>query len=211
MGRPETTTDLLWTPSALYLDSCAIYWQIFFRLLVLVNCKKLNLCTNAIDKIANLNGLKNLVILNLARNNIKNLTGLDAVGDTLEQLWISYNSVEKLKGIQVAKKLKILQITNNKIKVKYLNFTSQYFHPHPIFTLILFSPLPYFHPHPIFTLTRFSPSPNFHPHPIFTLDSFSPWLSFEPPPRLEITNFLGLGWIFKTWRATRISGIRRTQ
>merc|ERR1711970_1346631 len=40
-------------------------------LLVLVNCKKLNLCTNSIDKIANLNGLKNLVILNLARNNIK--------------------------------------------------------------------------------------------------------------------------------------------
>jgi len=76
----------------------------------------LNLCTNSIDKIANLNGLKNLVILNLARNNIKNLTGLDAVGDTLEQLWISYNAVEKLKGIQVAKKLKILQITNNKIK-----------------------------------------------------------------------------------------------
>ena len=76
------------------------------------------MCTNSIDKIANLNGLKNLVILNLARNNIKNLTGLDAVGDTLEQLWISYNAVEKLKGIQVAKKLKILQITNNKIKVK---------------------------------------------------------------------------------------------
>ena len=91
-----------------------------FRLLVLVNCKKLNLCTNSIDKIANLNGLKNLVILNLARNNIKNLTGLDAVGDTLEQLWISYNAVEKLKGIQVAKKLKILQITNNKIKVKFM-------------------------------------------------------------------------------------------
>ena len=141
---PGLGRTVLWTPGALNLDSCAIYWQIFFRLLVLVNCKKLNLCTNAIDKIANLNGLKNLVILNLARNNIKNLTGLDAVGDTLEQLWISYNSVEKLKGIQVAKKLKILQITNNKIKVKYLNFTltlfSPSFHHHPIFTLTLFSP-----------------------------------------------------------------------
>ena len=95
-------------------------WQMSFRLLVLVNCKKLNLCTNSIDKIANLNGLKNLVILDLARNNVKNLTGLDAVGDTLEQLWISYNAVEKLKGIQVAKKLKSLQITNNKIKVKFM-------------------------------------------------------------------------------------------
>ena len=31
----------------------------------------------------NLNGLKNLKILALSRNNIKNLNGLDAVGDTL--------------------------------------------------------------------------------------------------------------------------------
>ena len=91
----------------------------------------MNLCTNSIDKIANLNGLKNLVILNLARNNIKNLTGLDAVGDTLEQLWISYNAVEKLKGIQVVKKLKILQITNNKIKVRFMktNLDGHLAHP----------------------------------------------------------------------------------
>ena len=31
----------------------------------------------------------------------------DAVADTLEQLWISYNSIEKLKGIAVLKKLKV--------------------------------------------------------------------------------------------------------
>ena len=31
----------------------------------------------------------------------------EAVADTLEQLWISYNNIEKLKGIQVLKKLKV--------------------------------------------------------------------------------------------------------
>ena len=31
----------------------------------------------------------------------------EAVADTLEQLWISYNNIEKLKGIAVLKKLKV--------------------------------------------------------------------------------------------------------
>ncbi|BFZ11930.1 hypothetical protein BsWGS_14969 [Bradybaena similaris] len=81
----------------------------------LTSCEKLSLSTNAIEKIANLNGLKNLKILSLGRNNIKSLTGLEAVGDTLEQLWISYNMIEKLKGINVLKKLKILWMSNNKV------------------------------------------------------------------------------------------------
>jgi len=81
----------------------------------LTNCQRLSLSTNAIEKIANLNGLKNLKILSLGRNNIKSLTGLEAVGDTLEQLWISYNNIEKLKGINVLKKLKILWMSNNRV------------------------------------------------------------------------------------------------
>ncbi|XP_048340350.1 dynein axonemal light chain 1 isoform X3 [Sphaerodactylus townsendi] len=79
----------------------------------LVNCEKLSLSTNCIEKIANLNGLKNLRILSLGRNNIKNLNGLEAVGDTLEELWISYNQIEKLRGLHVMKKLKILYMSNN--------------------------------------------------------------------------------------------------
>lgn len=67
-------------------------------------------------KAVNLNGLKNLRILSLGRNNIKNLNGLEAVGDTLEELWISYNFIEKLKGIHVMKKLKILYMSNNLVK-----------------------------------------------------------------------------------------------
>ena len=31
----------------------------------------------------------------------------EAVGDTLQELWISYNSIEKLKGITVLAKLKV--------------------------------------------------------------------------------------------------------
>ncbi|RUS85275.1 hypothetical protein EGW08_006976 [Elysia chlorotica] len=81
----------------------------------LTSCERLSLSTNAIEKIANLNGLKNLTILSLGRNNIKSLTGLEAVGDTLTQLWISYNNIEKLKGINVLKKLKILWMSNNRV------------------------------------------------------------------------------------------------
>jgi len=43
----------------------------------------LSLSTNAIEKIANLNGLKHLKILCLSRNNIKNLNGLEAIGESL--------------------------------------------------------------------------------------------------------------------------------
>ncbi|XP_064622391.1 dynein axonemal light chain 1-like [Lineus longissimus] len=82
----------------------------------LVNCRQLSLSTNTIEKIANLNGLKNLKILSLARNSIKSLTGLEAVGDTLEELWISYNNIEKLKGINMLKNLKVLYIANNSVK-----------------------------------------------------------------------------------------------
>ncbi|KAK6182928.1 hypothetical protein SNE40_010501 [Patella caerulea] len=82
----------------------------------LAACTKLSLSTNAIEKIANLNGLKHLKILSLGRNNIKSLTGLEAVGDTLEELWISYNYIEKLKGINVLKKLKVLYMSNNSVK-----------------------------------------------------------------------------------------------
>lgn len=40
----------------------------------------------------------------------------EAVGDTLEELWISYNLIEKLKGIHVMKKLRVLYMSNNLVK-----------------------------------------------------------------------------------------------
>jgi len=40
----------------------------------------------------------------------------EAVSGTLEELWISYNLIEKTNGIQCLKNLKVLYISNNKIK-----------------------------------------------------------------------------------------------
>lgn len=83
---------------------------------ILKACQKLSLSTNMIEKIAGLNQLNNLKILSLGRNNIKNLTGLEIVASTLEELWIPYNFIEKLTGICVLQKLKVLFISNNYIK-----------------------------------------------------------------------------------------------
>ena len=49
-----------------------------------------------------------LEILSLGRNNIKKIEGLDGVADTLKELWISYNNIEKLAGIEKLKSLEIL-------------------------------------------------------------------------------------------------------
>ncbi|KAG5460479.1 MAG: hypothetical protein BJ554DRAFT_7468, partial [Olpidium bornovanus] len=76
----------------------------------------LNISTNQIEKIAGLQGLSCLKILSLGRNCIKKIEGLDAVADTLEELWISYNLVERLNGIECCKKLRVLYASNNKIK-----------------------------------------------------------------------------------------------
>ncbi|GAB5573010.1 dynein axonemal light chain 1 [Prionailurus iriomotensis] len=106
----------------------------------LANCEKLSLSTNCIEKIANLNGLIKLenivfrkkqhkelkwtaILLHTSMNNsldkfleMELLGQKEAVGDTLEELWISYNFIEKLKGIHVMKKLKILYMSNNLVK-----------------------------------------------------------------------------------------------
>lgn len=40
--------------------------------------------------------LKFITRLSLARNNIKKISGLEEIAGTLKELWISYNSIEKL-------------------------------------------------------------------------------------------------------------------
>lgn len=52
---------------------------------MLANCEKLSLSTNCIEKNANLNDLKNLRILSLGRNNVKNLNGLEAIEDNVRR------------------------------------------------------------------------------------------------------------------------------
>jgi dynein light chain 1 len=61
-------------------------------------CRHLSLSTNLIEKISSLSGMDSLTILSLGRNLIKKLENLDAVAETLEELWISYNQVASLVG-----------------------------------------------------------------------------------------------------------------
>ena len=79
-------------------------------------CQRLSLSTNAIERMIALPKLKNLRILSLGRNNIKRIMALEDVGATLEELWISYNQIEKLDGLQPCVKLSVLYMSNNKIK-----------------------------------------------------------------------------------------------
>ena len=60
--------------------------------------------------------LKMLKILSLGRNNIKRIVGLDEIGQTLEQLWLSYNQIEKLEGLNPCIKLHTFFVGNNRIK-----------------------------------------------------------------------------------------------
>lgn len=60
--------------------------------------------------------MRYLKVLSLGRNYIKTIAGLDPVAETLQELWLSYNQIEKLKGIQVLKRLRILCLSNNAVK-----------------------------------------------------------------------------------------------
>lgn len=40
----------------------------------------------------------------------------DGVSDTLEELWLSYNLIDKLKGINGLKKLRVLYMSNNLVR-----------------------------------------------------------------------------------------------
>ena len=79
-------------------------------------CQKLSLSTNTIERMVALPKLKSLRILSLGRNNIKRIMALEDVGATLEELWLSYNQIEKLDGLQPCVKLQVLYMSNNKIK-----------------------------------------------------------------------------------------------
>jgi dynein light chain 1 len=54
--------------------------------------------------------------LSLSRNNIRKITGLDEIGQTLKELWLSYNKIDKLDGLGSCVKLEIFFISNNLIK-----------------------------------------------------------------------------------------------
>lgn len=62
------------------------------------------LSTNNIEKISSLSGMDNLRILSLGRNLLKKIENVDAVADTLEELWLSYNQIEKLVSVYRTKR-----------------------------------------------------------------------------------------------------------
>ena len=55
-------------------------------------------------------------ILSLGKNQIKKLENLDGVAETLEELWISYNLIERLTNIDKLPKLRVLYMSNNKLE-----------------------------------------------------------------------------------------------
>lgn len=69
-----------------------------------------------IEKINGLTALKNLKILALGRNNIKTFAGIESLADNLEELWISYNDIERMKGVLNMRRLKVLHMSHNKVE-----------------------------------------------------------------------------------------------
>jgi dynein light chain 1 len=83
----------------------------------LKNCEQLSLSTNSIDRMSvGLGGMTKLRILSLGRNVIKRIEKLEEVADSLEELWISYNQITTLDGLDVCRNLQALYISNNNIK-----------------------------------------------------------------------------------------------
>ena len=80
------------------------------------NATKLSLSTNSIERMIALPKLKQLRVLSLGRNNIKRIMALEEIGLTLEELWLSYNSIEKLDGLQPCIKLTTFFLGNNKVR-----------------------------------------------------------------------------------------------
>ena len=76
----------------------------------LTKIEKLSLSTNCIDKMVTFPPLKTLKRLSLSRNNIKKIVGLEEIGGNLEELWLSYNQIDKLEGLNMCIKLHTLFI-----------------------------------------------------------------------------------------------------
>jgi len=78
-------------------------------------CEHLAVSTNCIEKMVNLAGMENLKILSLSRNKLKKIEQLDSISDRLEQLWISYNNITTLAGVEQCGKLRVIFAGNNNI------------------------------------------------------------------------------------------------
>ena len=69
-------------------------------------CRALRLSSNAIQTLEGLEGCVSLKTLSVGRNLIKRIQGLDCVASHLEQLWVSYNELTTLAGVEKLVQLK---------------------------------------------------------------------------------------------------------
>ena len=60
--------------------------------------------------------MESLKILSLGSNQIKKFENIEAVSATIEEIWISYNLITSLSGLDKAKKLKKLYMSNNLVE-----------------------------------------------------------------------------------------------
>lgn len=81
----------------------------------LTKVKRIKLSTNSIEKMIPLPELSNLETLSMGRNNIKKIEGLDNIGRNLKNLWLSYNQITVLNGLENCAQLEQLYLSNNKI------------------------------------------------------------------------------------------------
>ena len=81
----------------------------------LKNCVHLSLSTNCIDRFNTALALPKLRILSMGRNNLKKIEKLDGCAGTLEELWLSYNAIASLDGVEAMSKLTTLYMSNNKL------------------------------------------------------------------------------------------------
>jgi len=78
----------------------------------LVNLEELWLGKNKIEKLQNLSSLKRLKILALQSNRITKIEGLEEL-ESLEDLYLSHNGVSRMEGLEHNSKLKTLDLGHN--------------------------------------------------------------------------------------------------
>ena len=83
-----------------------------------VNLIELNLGRNRIKRINGLNNLKNLEILKLYGNNVEKIENLDDL-ENLRELNLDYNSIINISGLDNLETLEVLSLTYNKIDEAY--------------------------------------------------------------------------------------------
>lgn len=85
----------------------------------MVLLEKLELYDNHIEEISAISHLKNLKILDLSFNSIRELIPLKNYVPLLEELYVAQNKLRKIEGLEGLVHLKVLDLGANRIRVSY--------------------------------------------------------------------------------------------